>query len=149
MAAKKAAPAKVTGETAEQRAAEVVKATKAPAKRALNLVPPAAEPAKAAPAKGTGRFRAPSAEAAPAKATPAKKAAKASGWVLSDEEAASRAAKAAATRAAAEASGETQTCAGPCGQTKAITAFPTTAPRKDGTIGRGKVCRACMRAGKA
>ena len=105
-------------------------AAKAATTRALKAVPdPKESPAKAAPAKKAA------AEKAPA--------------VVSTAAVSERAEKARATREAAMASGETKKCAGPCGLTKAITAFPTTARRDDGTMGRGKICRACRDAGRS
>jgi hypothetical protein len=60
-----------------------------------------------------------------------------------------RAERAKATRAEAEASGATRTCEGTCKETKAMTAFPTTGRDRDGVMKRGKICRACQRAGRA
>jgi hypothetical protein len=53
--------------------------------------------------------------------------------------------KAAATRAASAATDATQVCA-TCKESLPVRRFPTTAPRVDGTIGRGVTCRACVRA---
>ncbi len=57
--------------------------------------------------------------------------------------------KAKETRREAEASGTTQVCEGPCKTEKPITSFPTTTRRKDGSMGRGKVCRACRDVARA
>jgi len=51
--------------------------------------------------------------------------------------------KAKATAVASAAAGGEQKCAGACGEVKPIRSFPTTGTRADGTIGRGKECRAC------
>jgi len=129
--AQKAAPA-----TEAQKSAPAKAPAKAP--RALKSVPAGDPGATGTPAGGgLNEVRA---QQRALKSVPAK--------AERTPEIAARSAKAAATREQSMASGETQLCAGACATVKPISSFPTTAPNKDGVIGRGKVCRACQRAAR-
>ena len=131
-------------------------AAKAAANRAarpqLAAVP---DPEKKAPAKAT-----PAKKATPAAPAPTAEQLKEAGFTVKQEAAAApksaeakslaqqRAETARKTHEEALALGGEQKCAGQCGETKPMTSFPTTGRRADGSMGRGKICRACRDAGR-